>query len=117
MKIFNWIILAILVFLAVSSGVTKIMLMEQDVEFFSTYGFTNPLLIAYGTAQVIGGLLLIPPKTRVLGAIIVAITFVISLVMLIMANSWLFTVVTIISLLLLGMVIRERLMTARKSNV
>ena len=109
-------ILAILFFLAVSSGITKIMLMEQDVVFFSAYGFTNPLLMVYGAAQVFGGLLLILPKTRVTGAIIVAITFVISLVMLVMAKSWLFVVITIISLLLLVMLIRDSLTSAEKDN-
>ncbi|WP_126454745.1 hypothetical protein [Sulfuriflexus mobilis] len=39
--------LAILVFLAASSGVTKIMLMPQDVEFFGNYGFTNPILMLF----------------------------------------------------------------------
>ena len=48
MKIVLNIILAILVFLALAAGVTKIMLMPQDVEFFGKYGFTNSILIAYG---------------------------------------------------------------------
>ena len=47
------------------------MLMPQDVEFFGKYGFTNPILIAYGAAQVIGGILLIIQKARFVGAVIV----------------------------------------------
>ena len=34
MKYFWIIVIAILTFLAVSSGITKVILMEQDVEFF-----------------------------------------------------------------------------------
>ncbi|TDR23520.1 hypothetical protein [Marinicella litoralis] len=109
MKIFYQVITVILMLLAVSSGISKIMLMEQDVMFFAPYGFSNALLMIFGVAQVIGGLLLMPFKTRVLGAIIVAITFVISLVMLLMAKSMLFAAVTLVSLLLLGMVVKERL--------
>ncbi len=38
MKYLKIVIVCILVFLAVSSGITKIMLMEQDVVFFGKYG-------------------------------------------------------------------------------
>lgn len=49
MKILSKIILVILVFLAVLSGVTKIMLMPQDVAFFGAYGFFGPILMALVT--------------------------------------------------------------------
>lgn len=65
MSNFLKVILTILVFLAISSGVTKIMLMPQDVEFFGNYGFTNSILIAYGVAQLIGGILLIHSKNKI----------------------------------------------------
>jgi hypothetical protein len=48
MNLFLNVILIILVLLAISSGATKIMLMQQDVEFFGNYGFTNSMLITYG---------------------------------------------------------------------
>jgi len=67
MKLLYNIILVVLVFLAVSSGVTKIMLMQQDVDFFAQYGFTNPILIAFGASQLLGGILLALPKTRIIG--------------------------------------------------
>ncbi len=60
-------ILAILALLAVSSGITKILLMPQDVDFFGKYGFSNPLLIAYGSVQLLGGFLLAFTKTRFAG--------------------------------------------------
>ena len=84
MKILFNVILAILVFLAISSGITKIILMQQDVEFFGKYGFTNSILIAYGAVQLLGGILLALPKSRIIGATLVAITFLVSAVVLIM---------------------------------
>jgi len=105
MNIFLKVILTILVFLAISSGVTKILLMPQDVEFFGNYGFTNSMLIAYGVAQLIGGILLIIQKTRIYGAVIVAITFLISAVVLILAGNILFTIITIVAIIMLGMII------------
>lgn len=109
MKILFNILLAILVFLAVSSGLTKIMLMQQDVEFFGQYGFTNPILIAFGIAQVLGGILLMLPKTRVIGASLIAITFLISAVVLFMDGNNLVAIITMIFVALLGFVIYKTL--------
>lgn len=109
MKIFLNVILVILVFLAISSGITKIILMQQDVEFFGKYGFTNPILISYGTAQLFGGILLILPKTRVIGAILVAITFLISAVVLVLEGNIPVTIITLTFVLLLGVIIKQSL--------
>ena len=103
-KVFFNLILVALIFLTVFSGVTKILLMQQDTELFDQYGFTNPVLIAYGATQLIGGLLLVLPRTRATGAIIVAVTFLISVIVLTMAGKVLVTVVTLFFTLLLEFV-------------
>jgi hypothetical protein len=107
MKAVSTIILAILILLAVSSGITKILLMQQDVNFFGKYGFSNPILIAYGLVQLIGGLLLVFTITRFVGATIVAITFLISLVMLLMEGNILVSIATVIATLLLGVIMKQ----------
>ena len=104
MKIVFIVILAVLVFLAVSSGITKIVLMQQDVDFFGKYGFTNPILVAYGTVQLIGGISLVFKKTRFVGAIVVAATFLVSLVVLLMDGNIAVSIATIVATLLLGVV-------------
>jgi len=109
MKILFNVILAILVFIAVSSGITKIILMEQDVEFFGKYGFTNSILIAYGAVQLLGGILLVLPKFRIIGATLVAITFLVSAVVLVMEGNIPVTIVTLICVLLLGIIIKQSL--------
>ena len=109
MNILHKVNMVILIFLATSSGVTKIMLMPQDVEFFGNYGFTNPILIAYGAVQLVGGILLIFKKARLIGSIIVAITFLISAVVLIMAGNIPFTVFTFVAMLMLGVVMKQSL--------
>ena len=96
MNIYLNVILAILVFLAVSAGVTKIILIPQDVELFGNYGFTNPILISYGAVQVIG-------------ALIVAITFLISAVVLIMAKNIPVTIITFVAVLMLGVIMKQSL--------
>ena len=107
MKIFFYVTLVILIFLAMSSGIAKIMLMQQDVEFFSPHGFTNPILIGFGVVQLLGGVLLAMPKTRVVGAVIVAITFLISAVILVMAGGTPMAFVTLVCTLLLGFIIKQ----------
>lgn len=55
MKTLGTVILAVLIFLAVSSGITKVLLMRQDVEFFGKYGFSDANLIAYALVQLLVG--------------------------------------------------------------
>ena len=104
MDVFIKVILVILIFLATSSGITKIMLMPQDVAFFGGYGFTNPILIAYGATQLIGGVLLIFKNTRFIGALIIAVTFLISAIVLIMAGKMLVALITFITMFMLGII-------------
>lgn len=107
MKLASSIILILLVFLAISSGVTKIILMQQDVEFFGKYGFTNPSLIAFGATQLIGGVLLPFRKTRFFGAAIVASTFLVSLALLLLEGNIPVSVATAAATLLLGGVMKQ----------
>ena len=89
------------------------MLMPQDVDFFGQYGFTNPILIAFGVSQLIGGVLLAVPRTRIVGAVILGVTFLISTVVLGMAGNIPVTVVTLLCVFLLGFVVRQSLQTLR----
>ena len=107
MKTVSTIILVILIFLAVSAGLTKVLLMQQDVDFFGAYGFSNPILVAYGLVQLVGGVLLAFKKTRFVGAAIVAITFLISLVVLLMDGNISVSVATVVATLLLGVVMKQ----------
>ncbi|MDX2416331.1 MAG: DoxX family protein [Xanthomonadales bacterium] len=101
------IILVVLVLLAVSSGVTKILLMQQDVDFFGKYGFSDPILVIYGLVQLIGGLLLVFTKTRFVGAAIVAVTFLISLVVILVEGNIPVGIITVITILLLGVIMKQ----------
>ena len=92
--------------LALSSGVTKIMLMQQEADFYGTYGFTNPILIAFGVAQVVGAVLLMISKTRVYGAAIVGSTFLVSGVVLVLAGNIPGAIVTFVVILVLGVILK-----------
>jgi len=104
MRLVWTIILVVLTFLAVSSGITKVILMEQELNFFSKYGFSNPILISYGAIQLIGGALLPFRKTRFAAAAVVAMTFIVSLVVLLADGNMPLSAVTAVATLLLGAV-------------
>ena len=107
MKAVSMIIVAVLVLLAVSSGTAKVLLMQQDVVFFGKYGFTNPVLIAFGSAQILAGLLMIVKRTRFAGAAIVAFTFLVSLALLVMDGNVPVSMITAVATLLLVLVMRQ----------
>jgi len=83
------------------------MLLPREVEFFGQYGFSNIILMIYGAVQLIGGLLLPFSKTRFVGAAIVASTFIVSLVVLLMDGNMALSMVTFAMTLLLGVVMKQ----------
>ena len=107
MRVISTIILAMLVLLAAASGITKILLLQQDVDFFGKYGFSDPILIGFGLIQLLGGLLLIFEKTRFTGAAIVAVTFLISLALLLVEGNIPASIITLVATLLLGIVMKQ----------
>lgn len=106
MKIAFSILLVLLTALAVLSGVTKIILMPNEVEFFSQYGFSNPMLIAFGAVQLVGGILLPWKKTRFAGATLVTLTFLVSLAILLKDGNMPVSIVTAIVTILLFVVMK-----------
>ena len=107
MKAISAIILVILVLLAMLSGITKIMLMQQEVDFFGKYGFSNSVLVAFGIAQALGGLLMIVAKSRFAGAAIVATTFAVSLALLLVEGNIPVSIVTLVAMVLLAVVMKQ----------
>ena len=109
MKLAWKVAVAVLTLLAVVSGVSKMLLIEQDVEFFGKYGFSNPVLIVFGALQMVGGILIPFSKTRAVGASVVGVTFLVSLVMLLMDGNIPVSIVTAVATLLLGILaVRSR---------
>ena len=116
MKTVFAIILIVLILLAVSSGITKVALMQQDVDFFGKYGFSNPILIVYGLIQLMGGVLMVFTRTRFIGAAIVAITFLVSLAVLLMEGNLPVSIATIVATLLLGVTMKQSWKTAASES-
>ncbi len=84
MKYVKLILLGILILLSIATGLTKLIQMPEEMELFRNAGFTDISILIFGAIQVVGGILLIPKKTRRYGAIIMAITFVIATIVVFM---------------------------------
>lgn len=102
MKIVNLILLILLILLSVSTGVTKLIQMPEEMELFRHAGFSDTLTIFFGVIQVIGGLLLIPGQTRRYGALVMAITFVIATIVVFLKGMVAFGLFSILFIALAG---------------
>jgi hypothetical protein len=64
-------------------------------------------LIVFGAIQLLGGVLLVLLKTRIVGAFLVAITFFASLIVLVMAGNLPVAAITLICIVLLGSIFKQ----------
>jgi len=71
----NWILTTLL---SISTGVFKLMQQEADILLFEKIGMNATATTLLGAVQLIGGLLLILPKTRKIGAYIMIPTFILA---------------------------------------
>lgn len=116
MKILSIALLVLLSLLAVSSGMTKIMLMEQEVEFYGSFGFSNIALVVLGIVQLIAGALMLLRRSRVPAAAIVAITFLISAVFLYLDGQVPVFIATLVAIALLMVVIKQNWVAFKTNN-
>lgn len=78
MKIVFKINLVLLVLLSLSTGIFKIIQQEADVVLFEKIGFNIMATTALGWIQLLGGILLIIPKSRLYGAYLMLPTFIVA---------------------------------------
>ena len=80
-------ILLPMVLMSLSTGLAKIRLQEQELQFFEGIGLSVVLLILLGIVQVIGAGMTFVMKTRKYGAILMAIGFAISGILIFASDS------------------------------
>ena len=87
MKTLQNIGLGILILLSFSSGVTKVLLMPQEIEFFGSAGFSNWAIIGYGISQIAGAALLIPAGTRMIASFYLAANYLLSVIVIALSGN------------------------------
>ncbi len=71
-------IMGLIVLLSLSSGASKVMLISQETAFFGRFGFSDIHIVMIGICQIVGGILVVFPRTRKFGALLVGLTFLLS---------------------------------------
>lgn len=113
MKIVNILIIAIIALLSIAAGLAKVMQTQQEMEFLQGVGLNSFLIVAFGLVQVAGGVLLVPRKTRMLGAILAASALAVSTVLIFVAGNLTFGLVSILPIALACVIIYQ---TARTTH-
>ena len=102
----NWIFV---ILLSLATGIFKLLQQQADIELFAAIGLNQAATTMLGAVQVIGGILLIPKKTRVTGAWIAFVTFVIASIAVFANQMLVFGVVSVLFIAMAYLVIyREK---------
>ncbi len=102
----NWVLTTLL---SLATGVFKVMQQETDIQLFEKIGFNATMTTILGVIQVIGGLLLIFPKTRKIGAYVMIPTFLIASIAVFANSLWAFGIVSLVFIVMAyGVIVRER---------
>ena len=104
MKIAVTIIAVLVGLLSLAAGGAKIALVPQEVVFLSQFGFVKEHTVAFGVVQVAGGLLMLIPRTRFVGALIAAAGFALSVALLLVAGNTAFAGISLVPVLLAAFV-------------
>jgi len=113
MKIVNILMVAIVALLSVAAGLAKVMQTQQELEFLQGFGLSASFIVAFGLVQILGGVLLVPKKTRLPGAILAASALVVSTVLIFIGGNLMFGLVSMLPIALAGVIIYQ---SARNTN-
>lgn len=98
----NWILT---ILLSISTGVFKLLQEKADIELFETIGFSIPMVTALGAIQLLGGLLLILPSTRKVGAYTMILTFALASVAVFANGLLVFGIVSLLFIVMAALVL------------
>ncbi|MBX2873560.1 MAG: DoxX family protein [Saprospiraceae bacterium] len=98
----NWILTTLL---SISTGLFKLLQQEADIQLFEKIGFNATATTIVGLVQLIGGILLIPSKTRKIGAYIMIPTFILASIAVFANGMTSFGVVSILFIVMAYLVI------------
>ena len=116
MKIVNLLIVALLAILSIAAGLAKVMRTQQETEFLQGLGLSLSQIVVFGLVQIVGGILMVPKKTRMPGAILVALAFVVSTVLVFMGGNLAFGLFSVIPIALAAVMIFQTARITQKSS-
>ena len=107
MNLLKKINLVLLVLLGGAAGFAKVTQAPPEVAFFAGLGLGAMVVVVFGVLQIAGALSLIFTKTRFIGAILLDVTFGLSVVMILMTGQIGFALVSVVPVLMASWVIYD----------
>lgn len=99
MRIASLIFLNLLFYLALSSGIAKILQLDREMQFFAeTMGMSELTIVVLGSVQLLAGILLMLRTTRLAGAAILLVTFVGSTALIFMSGEISFGLLSLLAI-------------------
>lgn len=92
------VILTLLVLISVGAGIPKIMQMPQELGFLAHIGLSAVGVTLVGVVQLAGGVLMLPVRTRLIGAILAVIGLLVSAIALLKGGNMVMGLVSFIPL-------------------
>lgn len=117
MKFINIFIVAVIALLSIAAGLAKVMQSPQEIEFLQGLGLSVFLIIVFGLVQITGGVLIAPKKTRLPGAVLVTLGFVVSTVLIFIGGNVAFGLFSLIPAALAGVIIYRTLGIAHNKSL
>ena len=99
----------LVVLLGFTAGIPKIMRVPDEVYFFEHSGIGAGALIPFGVVQVLGGVLVLIPRTRLWGAGLTALMLAGSTYMLVSTEQLVFAIVSTLPIMMAGVVIYDEM--------
>ncbi len=100
LKIADMALLAITFLLSISAGAAKTFAVPEEVQFLQSFGFNTTIIMFYGSYQMLGGLLLIFHKTKIIGALMAATAFMFSSVLILSRADFIFGTVSLVPVIM-----------------
>ena len=104
--VLSTILIVVIVTMGFGAGMAKILVLPNEVEFFSKVGLNEAMLITFGSFQLLGSILFIPSKTRIAGGLLLTLLFGISSILIIRTGSIVFGVFSLLPILLIILALR-----------
>ena len=104
LKVIHILIVLAIAILSVAAGLAKVLQSQHEIEFLQGLGLSMFLIIVFGLLQIIGGVLMAPEKTRMPGAVLVALGFMVSAVLVFIGGNVTFGLISVIPAALAGVI-------------
>ena len=117
MKILNILIISVVALLSIAAGLAKAMQTEQEMQFLQSFGLSSALIIAFGLVQIAGGVLLVPSKTRMFGAVLAMSAFVASSILIFIGGNLVFGLLSTIPIALTCLIVYQSAKTTHNKSL